>query len=401
MHRRTLTASLAATLLLALMVPAAYAVAPVTRVVDDDGLATIADCNAAAVTPYSTIQSAVDVSSATDTVLVCPGTYAEQVIVTVDNLKLRGAHAGQSAYGCVARSSVSRVTGAPASGTGAFWIKANKDTIDGFTIANNDGPGVQLGASWYGSRVRNNRITGNISGVYLQASGAARTYVNNNCISNNNNPGSATGNGIYSDAGLNGATIDHNSFRGHTNSGILLLGTGAGAVRNVTITGNTSFNDITFASLSDVQKVLVYGNTVTQDGGGPGGAGSAIRVGDFSGGISTQGVQVISNIITSPHFAGVAIREAADGVLVARNTIDGTDVGVDNTSTTAGAAVIRWNTITNVQSIGVWQEAGTSENLTSNNTISGSGVTACQDDTIGPDTYGLANSWRQNGCIPA
>ena len=273
--------------------------------------------------------------------------------------------------------------------------------VDGFTVNNNDGPGIQLGSTYYGSEDRNNRVNGNIMGISLQASGTSRTFINNNCISGNNNPGAGSGNGIYTDAGLNAATINRNTVRGHTNSGMLLLGTGVGAVKNVTITNNQSFNDITAYNLSDVQKVLVHGNSVTQDKGGPGGAGSAIRVGDVSGGTPTNGVQIVSNSITSPHFAGVAIREVADGVLVARNTIDGTELGVDNTSTTAGAAVIRWNTITNVSTIGIYQQAGTSQNVITNNSVSGSGTGDCVDDTIGPDTYGVDNSWSGNTCIPS
>nr|MBA2254173.1 right-handed parallel beta-helix repeat-containing protein [Chloroflexota bacterium] len=180
----------------------------------------------------------------------------------------------------------------------------------------------------------------------------------------------------------------------------LLLGGPAGAVRNITITTNSSFNDIVAINLSDVQKVLVYNNTVTQDAGGPQGAGSAFRIGGFSGGAQTTSVQVISNTITSPHFAGVAIRENADGVVVARNVIKGTEMGVDNTSTAPGAAVIRYNTITNTLNAGIYMHSGTSQNLITNNTVSG-GSPNCQDDTTGPDTYGLANSWSANGCVPA
>lgn len=380
--------------------PVALAGVPATIVVDDDGMATAADCNAA--TPaQTTITGAVAVASPGDTIVVCPGTYPEQVIVNKSDLKFRGAHAGQSAYGCPARSNISRVTGAPSSGTGAFWIQANRVVIDGFTVSNNDGPGIQLGSTWYGSKIRNNRITGNVFGVYLNASGAARTYVNNNCIANNNNPGSAAGNGIYSDQGLSGATINRNTFRGHTNSAILLLGTGAGAaVSNVTITTNTSFNDLTAVNLSDVQKVLVWANKITQDAGGPQAAGSAIRIGDFSGGTATNGVQVIENTITSPHYAGVAVREWADGVSIARNTISGTQYGVDNSSTALGATVVRYNTISGVSNVGIYMEAGTSENLINRNSVSGSGTANCQDDTTGPDTFGVANSWSGNSCVP-
>ncbi|MEA2126517.1 MAG: hypothetical protein QOI80_3299 [Solirubrobacteraceae bacterium] len=59
---------------------AANASAATTRAVDDDGMATPKNCNAA--TPASpTIQGAVAASSSGDTIVVCPGTYVEQVTI--------------------------------------------------------------------------------------------------------------------------------------------------------------------------------------------------------------------------------------------------------------------------------------------------------------------------------
>jgi hypothetical protein len=73
--------SLAAACALALCgaIPA-NASAATTRAVDDDGMATPKNCNAA--TPASpTIQGAVTASSSGDTIVVCPGTYVEQVTI--------------------------------------------------------------------------------------------------------------------------------------------------------------------------------------------------------------------------------------------------------------------------------------------------------------------------------
>ncbi len=61
-----------------------------TRVVDDDGRASVGSCDAS--TPASnTIQKGVNASSAGDTVLVCPGDYTEQVTIgpSKDGLVLR------------------------------------------------------------------------------------------------------------------------------------------------------------------------------------------------------------------------------------------------------------------------------------------------------------------------
>jgi len=54
-----------------------------TLVVDSDGQATPASCGAATATPYTTIQGAISVAAAGDTIVVCPGTgpYDEQPVV--------------------------------------------------------------------------------------------------------------------------------------------------------------------------------------------------------------------------------------------------------------------------------------------------------------------------------
>src|SRR5438270_68060 len=67
-----------------------------TLVVDDDGMATVANCDAT--TPaYVTITAAIAAANPGDTIKVCPGLYNEQVMVNKDNLTLLGAQAGVDA----------------------------------------------------------------------------------------------------------------------------------------------------------------------------------------------------------------------------------------------------------------------------------------------------------------
>jgi len=63
--------------------------AQVTLVVDDDGKATASDCDASQ-KAFGSIQAAVDAAAPGSTILICPGTYAEQVVVTTSNLTIRG-----------------------------------------------------------------------------------------------------------------------------------------------------------------------------------------------------------------------------------------------------------------------------------------------------------------------
>lgn len=395
--------SIATAGVLLLALGGAPAAAAATLVVDDDGMASAASCDATT-TAYGTIQSAVDAAGPGDTVKVCPGSYPEEVVITKDDLKLQGAGAGISARNCAPRAAISRITSAAApGGAGAIQVRASRVTIDGFTITANQGPGIQLTSTTSGNRIMNDFITKNTFGIALAAAGGQaagnRTYITENCIANNNAPGSASGNGIYSDTTVKAVTISGNALRGHLNAGIILLGTTAGKVVNVTITNNTSRDDVSFANLSDVQQVTVSGNTVTQTVNGPGGMGSAIRIGDISGGKATDVVTVSNNTITSPHFAGVAVREVADNVTIDGNRITGTGNGVDNSSTADRATIVRNNTIRDVQDIGIYMEDGTFNNLITGNSVSGSGSQDCQDDTTGANTYGTDNDWT--GCIPA
>jgi hypothetical protein len=63
--------------------------AQATLVVDADGKATPGDCDGSQ-KAFGSIQGAVDAAPPGSTILICPGTYAEQVIVTASNLTIRG-----------------------------------------------------------------------------------------------------------------------------------------------------------------------------------------------------------------------------------------------------------------------------------------------------------------------
>lgn len=59
-------------------------------VVDDDGHATASDCNARSIA-FSKIQDAVNSASPGDTILVCPGTFDEQVTVAKSDITIQGS----------------------------------------------------------------------------------------------------------------------------------------------------------------------------------------------------------------------------------------------------------------------------------------------------------------------
>lgn len=84
------TASAVAMLTLCAVLAPQAANAGATLVVDLDGHGTAADCNAAGVA-FSSIQAAVTEAAPGDAVFICPGVYNEQVVVTTNNLEIRGA----------------------------------------------------------------------------------------------------------------------------------------------------------------------------------------------------------------------------------------------------------------------------------------------------------------------
>jgi hypothetical protein len=79
---------LACSLFAILVAGAQSATDATTLVVDDDGRATPKNCNADGFA-FSTIQAAVDFANPNTKIRVCPGTYAEQVVVTKDQIKLQ------------------------------------------------------------------------------------------------------------------------------------------------------------------------------------------------------------------------------------------------------------------------------------------------------------------------
>jgi len=109
-----------------------------TLVVDDDGHGTAANCDAG-VAAYSSIQAAVNAAAPGDTIFICPGTYNEQVVVTKNNLTIRGAGAGATVLkpSVVVPNSTSLVTPIPVNVSpillvaGATGVIVTNLTIDG------------------------------------------------------------------------------------------------------------------------------------------------------------------------------------------------------------------------------------------------------------------------------
>ena len=422
--RHTLAGLLATGLAVGLPIAvAAWAPADVTKtppppppglVVDDDGLASVSDCNAGVAT-FSTIQAAVNAASAGATIKVCPGVYGPAVVNKP--LTIQGAQVGVDARTRAVPLSSESVVTAAAPDVAAFILAADNVTIDGFSLLNSNGPGVTMNNDHSGYKVQYNIMSGNSMGVYANSNGASQSTLWENFIHDNNNsagcpaPGcGAAGNGVYEDQGTRNLLIQNNRIDNEQNTGVLLfIVPGAppklGAY-GVTISSNSMQNDTTFIAVWDATNTTISSNSLSN-----GVANPALNSGIFIGAPSAN-TQLLNNILTNANFNGIAIRDAdaygnlqpgaTTGVVVQGNRITGSgNNGLDVSAQAPNAARSTGNTSTNNALDGILYGAATNANTISGNTATGNntavaGAFDCQDLSHGSGTAGTANSWSSN-----
>jgi nitrous oxidase accessory protein NosD len=373
-------------------IPAVPGQAAVVRVVDDNG----AQCPGAA---FTTIQSAINAASPGDTIRVCAGTYNEVVTVNKANLRLVGpgfAPLGTSCRNAGApdpsRQAIIQSTG----GSGTVLLQENGIRFSGFTVQNNTSSyGIVTSAAHSGHQIRQNLIQDNVFGIYFNASGARLSEVEQNCIRRNNAPGAASGNGIYSDAGLRSADIESNTFFGNENAGVLLDASAPGGVANIRVNTNTSLEDRSFAFIFKSTNVAVRANVIRDSVDAPG-----IFLGD-----SNSNVQIVSNTIQRG-FLGV--RANAFGLSPNVNVSISGNVITNSESTTVGHGIsvaansltnsdISRNIVTGNAGDGIRIDAGgNGGNRLVSNVALRNGMRDCRDSTSGSGTDGTANTWIFN-----
>ena len=381
--------------------------AAVTQVVDDDGLASLTNCNAT--TPTSnTIQGGVNAAAPGDTVKVCPGTYTENVTVN-KALILNGAKAGVNGTRVVGANE--SVVHALDSNQPIFMLTADGITLNGFLVeGNTNNAGIQTSPTFSGYRILNNIVRDNVFGIYLNSAGATTTLVRRNLLQNNNanfGVASASGNGIYSDQGTVGVSIQANHFEGHKNGAITFADANT-LQESILIQNNRSLNDNNFVALFNVQNAQIVANR-TNDTIDSDDFSSTIFVGGDSAGILIQ-----RNVLMNPGFAGIAVRDVlgtgGGNVDVLGNTVTGAEgSGIDVTATDFAAVSARNNTLNNngvgaavpanEPRDGIYFGSLTKGNQIRGNTASGNGNLDCEDDSSGSGTAGTANTWVGNNGV--
>jgi hypothetical protein len=296
MRKALVTALTTITLVGGGMAVALPAHAAATLVVDLDGMGAPGDCNSSTAA-YSSITDAVTAANDGDTIVVCPGTYTENV-TTAKSLTFQGAQAGMDAR---TRSGSGETTVDGGGGT-AFSLSGANSVIDGFTLigatANPGAPTPAVFVNGNGTTVANDIFTGNDAAAIIIADSA--TFNQNKVTAVSVNNGAAGGYGFFFNSNTgSGSSVTNNAFGGQLDGGAINVADPT-PLNGLTITGNTADTSVSgnFAVLGGTRNVLISGNTVT--GGANSGTG-ILFLGDDAG------YTVTSNVVTGLNASAVSL----------------------------------------------------------------------------------------------
>jgi len=380
--------------------------------VDDD----LAQCPDADFTTATGIQQAVAAAAPGARIRVCPGIYTPVNIPKPLVLEAPRQH-GQATQ-CQAAvppdPTKDAIVDAGNTAVIGFTVAANDVTLYGFTVQNTSGnPGIYTLPTFSGYRILFNVVQQNTFGLYLNSSGATETLVSHNCFRFNNKPGSASGDGIYSDQGLRNARVTENFFTGHNVAAMVF----ALNQQNITIDHNDMIDDAGTIVLVQTQAALVtYNHSIRH-------ASSGVFVG---GGVTNTtiqfnlledggtGITANTNFVATPNLS---LRIEKNHVRGGAGLFDG--IRLTNTDN----SVVSGNKVERKGRDGIRLVSGSDSNMvnnnlsrdngrdgirvdaaatpSTNNTIEqnkmlGNGEHDCHDDTVGPGTAGTANFWVKN-----
>jgi len=276
---------------------------------------------------YTTIQAAINHAGSGDTILVYPGTYTENVNVTVANVRIL-SYSGNPEDTIVKRLNILSHN---------FKISANNVTISGFNITGAGSTGIYMsGVS--GANITNNKLSGIGCGVQMESSSGCN-LINNTVI------GSAQY-GFYLDSSSN-CTIAENTISDTVEEGILLEYSNYCALANNTI--SNSYDEGIY---------LYYSVNCNLTGNAVSGTNNGIDL-SFSSNCNITG-----NTVSNTEDDGIDLDSSSNCNLTGNTVSNSMDDGIDlNSSSNCN---LTGNTVSNTMNDSIYLEYAESCSLTGN-----------------------------------
>ena len=301
--------------------------AAVDRVVDDKGVACLSGRPL-----HTSISAAVAAASPGETILVCAGTYNENVTVTKADLTLQG----QDARLRPGNANLDAIT-----------VVRSGVTIQGFDISGFNSSvacGVLVAGGADRADIRDNRVHDNASGICLE--GGTDHHVRYNVIQNNTD-------GIVGHSTTGPVEISNNTVKNSSDRGLLLSECSGGAAA---IDQNALTSNLVGMTVLHCDAATITNNTVR----GPG-ASTPDSEGIFV--FRSTGLVLTRNLVQNFQI-GVLLR-IADGLTASFNSVSFNGVGLDVVTTT-GATVTR-NNVSRSTTLDCRWDTGGANVLTNNN----------------------------------
>jgi len=385
---------------------------PADFVVDDD----LAQCPDADFTTATGIQQAVNASLPGNVIRVCPGTYTPVTVdrtVTIEAPRQHG-NAVQCPASMTPDPTKDAVIDANNTGTIGLTLAADDIVIYGLWVRNTSGnPGIYTVPTFSGYQLLFNVVQENTFGLYFNASGVTESLAEHNCFRFNNKPGSASGDGIYSDQTLINARIEENFFTGNGSASIVLTRVATTTVRDVHVLHNDVIDDNAIVAVEAEDLLIAYNHLVDTGGSGiffGGGVtdsevsfnliekpstGINITSGppNFFSVLPNVNLLIEKNHVTDAEFDGIRLDETINSIVSGNkssaNDRDGIRLRTDSDNNTVRDNLSRDNGRDGMRV----DNDGSENNTIQQNKLIGNFEHDCHDDTIGAGTAGTANLW--------